>query len=98
MGDSCIKPTVLTPRTELKRKHCEIIDLTDEVTNPSGVSTETTVNEERSCDRRIEDDRDFGGDDDSTYEDALDEIELNPYVPGTSLCPSRHGYILKTLT
>ena len=85
MEDSFIKPTVLTSRTELKRKHCEIIDLTDETTERSGASTGATVNEERSCDRRIENDRDFGGDDDSTYEDALDEIELNPFIPGT--CP-----------
>ena len=74
MDESSITPAVLTSRTELKRKHVDIVDL-------SGTGNGATPIEERHRDRRIEDDE-LGGDDDSTYQDALDEIEQKPYVPG----------------
>lgn len=89
-----VVPTVATQRSHLKRKHGEIVDLTDEdATSAStpAAATNSTVTKERPVPaRRLEDDE-FSGDDGSLYEDVLDDIELNPYVTGTYLSTTLPG-------
>jgi len=88
MHSPIVKPVVATPRSQLKRKHGEIVDLTeDEQPRPSTCSlsqanggaresTESTVERQLGDSEFSEDD-----DDDSMLEDALDTIELAPYLP-----------------
>ncbi|KAK4547453.1 hypothetical protein LTR36_001109 [Oleoguttula mirabilis] len=82
MADPISGPTLLTPRAQLKRKHSEIVDLTndDEDAAPGPSATPANDAVSHGQHRRLEDDE-VGGDDGSVFEDALDEIELNPYVP-----------------
>jgi len=78
MVDTTMTPVVVTPRSHLKRKHGEIVDLVADDESTSGMSGTAPSNGKQ---RRLEDD-DLGGEEGSIFEDALDEIELNPYVPG----------------
>jgi len=96
MHSSTVKPIVATPRSQLKRKHGEIVDLTSDNGDISATVT-TTINGNGAAsefsepqDRQIGDDElsdDGDGDDDYMLDDALDEIELNPYLPRTQHSP-----------
>ncbi|WPG99576.1 Hypothetical protein R9X50_00239400 [Acrodontium crateriforme] len=84
-----IHPVVATPQAQLKRKR-ESVDLTQaalrqraEATasaadDVSGDPSQPAAGEDRE--RKIEDEE-LDSDEDSMFEDALDEIELNPFVP-----------------
>ncbi|KAK5120517.1 hypothetical protein LTR85_006172 [Meristemomyces frigidus] len=72
-----------TPLAHRKRKHAEIVDLTsddDSATPARGATKNDEVAQPAQKQRRKLEDDDFGGDDGSVFEDALDEIELNPYA------------------
>ncbi|KAK5115964.1 hypothetical protein LTR62_000420 [Meristemomyces frigidus] len=76
------KPSVATPRAQLKRKHDEIIDLYqpldhdkhERLNAAAGRGTKTREVME------IEDEEEDGSDVDSLYQDILDDIELDPYT------------------
>ena len=98
LSPTTIKPVTATPRSQLKRKHGEIVDLTSQdgehgsVPHPSHTS-EVANNHVQIRERQLGDDEfsfddgdendsgDDADDDDEMLEDALDEIELNPYRP-----------------
>lgn len=89
-----IQPVVATPQAQLKRKR-ESVDLTEAALRQHAAATTSATNghvsgehppaADEDHERKIEDDE-FESDDDSMFEDALDEIELNPYIPGNLLC------------
>ena len=84
MTSPTISPIVATPQAQLKRKR-ESVDLTEAALRQhvAGHVVEAAPpvkdgNEER----RLEDDEFSDDEEGSMFEDALDEIELNPFVPG----------------
>jgi len=97
MHPSIVKPVVATPRSQLKRKHGEIVDLTTNDTDTGNTFNSDQANGATSAlpdvqgqqlgadDFNTDDDDD--DDDDSMLGDALDEIELNPYHPRTRCSP-----------
>lgn len=85
MEESGVAPHIATPRSQLKRKHGEIVDLTasDDESGTAQVNEDSAGGDRQPVERRLDDDE-FEGDDASLMEDILDEIELNPYVAGTT--------------
>ena len=99
LSPTTIKPVTATPRSQLKRKHDEIVDLTtsedgehggvphpprtSEVANDHAETRERQLGDDEFSfgDADENDSGDEADDDDEMLEDALDEIELNPYRP-----------------
>ncbi|KAK5675439.1 NAD-dependent histone deacetylase sir2 [Elasticomyces elasticus] len=80
-------PSTLTPRSQLKRNHGEIIDLTGESGDDDDPSSQTTAvvrqdPEERPAQRRKfgDDESESESDEDSMLGDYVDHFEVDPYV------------------
>lgn len=87
MAEPRISTTVATPLAHRKRKHAEIVDLTnddedeDTAPAPNATANNGTAAPDKPSQRNQIDDDEIGGDDASIFEDILDQVELDPYKP-----------------